>query len=60
LSIDNDTFTCDNSGENTVILTVTDAAGNTSTCEAIVTVAECAMPCCGTNDELSIAVSSGF
>lgn len=38
LELDNDTFTCDDLGENTVVLTVTDNSGNTSTCEATVTV----------------------
>ncbi len=38
LAIDNDTFTCNELGENTVILTVTDNAGLTSECNAIVTV----------------------
>ncbi|WP_299148130.1 HYR domain-containing protein [uncultured Dokdonia sp.] len=38
LSTDITTFTCDNLGENTVILTATDASGNSTTCEAIVTV----------------------
>ncbi|HLF64408.1 MAG TPA: T9SS type A sorting domain-containing protein [Saprospiraceae bacterium] len=38
LSVDPSTFTCDDVGENIVVLTVTDDSGNTSTCTAIVTV----------------------
>lgn len=38
LEIDITTFDCTNLGENTVVLTATDAAGNTSSCTAIVTV----------------------
>lgn len=37
------TFTCNNIGENTVTLTVTDIAGNSSTCNAVVTVAPAAI-----------------
>lgn len=35
-----DTFDCDDIGDNVVVLTVTDEAGNSSTCSAIVTVEE--------------------
>lgn len=38
LSVSKTTFACANIGANTVILTVTDASGNTSTCTAVVTV----------------------
>ena len=38
LSLDIDTFTCDNVGPNTATLTVTDNTGNTATCTATVTV----------------------
>jgi gliding motility-associated-like protein len=38
------TFDCSNVGENTVILTVTDVNGNTSTCESIVTVEDNTAP----------------
>ncbi len=38
LSLDNEDFTCDDVGANTVVLTVTDNNGNTSTCSATVTV----------------------
>jgi choice-of-anchor B domain-containing protein len=36
--LDNNTFTCDNLGNNTVNLTVFDTAGNSDSCSAIVTV----------------------
>jgi predicted extracellular nuclease len=38
LGISKSNFDCSNIGENTVILTVTDAAGNSSTCDAVVMV----------------------
>ena len=38
LSLDNNSFTCDNIGENTVTLTATDASGNTSSKTATVNV----------------------
>ncbi len=38
MELDITTFTCDDLGENTVVLTITDDAGNISTCEAIVTI----------------------
>ncbi len=37
-SVNVDTFTCENIGENTVTLTVTDSGGNTDTCEAVITI----------------------
>jgi PKD repeat protein len=37
-------FTCDSAGENTVLLTVYDNVGNTSTCEATVTVLDTVKP----------------
>ncbi len=37
-TVDIDAFTCEDLGENTVVLTVTDQSGNSSTCEATVTV----------------------
>jgi len=42
--LDIDTFDCSNIGENTVVLTVTDVNGNTSTCTAIVTVEDNTAP----------------
>ena len=38
LSVDIDTFGCDDLGDNDVVLTVTDNNGNVSTCTAVVTV----------------------
>ncbi len=38
LSIDNDSFNCNDLGANTVMLTVSDNSGNSSTCSATVTV----------------------
>ena len=40
LSIDVDSFDCTNLGANTVILTVTDGSGNSSTADAVVTVVD--------------------
>ena len=39
-----DTFSCDDIGENTVTLTISDASGNTATCEAIVSVLDTINP----------------
>jgi hypothetical protein len=44
LSVSPNTFTCADVGTQTVTLTVTDAAGNTSTCEATVTVEDTIPP----------------
>lgn len=38
VSLDTDTFTCDDLGENIVVITATDSAGTMSSCTAIVTV----------------------
>jgi hypothetical protein len=43
-SINNDTFDCNDIGTNSVILTVTDATGNTDTCTSIVTVEDNTLP----------------
>jgi len=42
--VDINTFSCDDIGENLVILTITDAAGNMATCEAIVSVVDTINP----------------
>ena len=64
LEIDRDLFLCDDIGDNTVTLTVTDESGNTSSCEAIVNVSDpnnyCTDPCCASSEELSHAVETGF
>lgn len=44
LSLDQTSFTCANEGANTVTLTVTDQAGNQSTCNATVTVVDTTSP----------------
>jgi hypothetical protein len=44
LAINNDDFDCSNVGDNNVILTVTDGAGNVSTCVATVTVVDNTAP----------------
>ncbi len=38
LSLDIDTFDCDDIGNNPVVLTVTDPSGNTATCNAVITI----------------------
>ncbi|WP_339702463.1 HYR domain-containing protein, partial [uncultured Marixanthomonas sp.] len=43
-SLDQDTFTCADVGENTVTLTVTDEEGNSSTCTATVTIEDNTAP----------------
>lgn len=43
-SIDIDTFDCTNVGPNNVVLTVTDASGNSSSCTAVVTVEDNVLP----------------
>lgn len=62
------TFNCANAGPNTVVLTVSDASGNTSTCNATVTIPTPAAPvitasgsttfCSGSN--VTLTGSSGF
>ena len=44
ISVSPSSFTCANVGPNTVTLTVTDPAGNTSTCTAVVTVQDNTVP----------------
>ena len=48
--LDRTSFNCEDIGENEVVLTVTDGSGNTSTCTAIVTVADTVKPKCETTD----------
>ncbi len=50
LEVDPDTFGCDEVGENGVVLTVTDQAGNSTTCTATVTVLDNSMPVCMAQD----------
>lgn len=46
LSLSPSSFTCDNTGSNSVILTATDNSGNSSTCTAEITVLDDTNPCC--------------
>jgi|GEM_PF-3347452 len=50
LTLDEDTFTCDETGANTVVLTVTDPDGNTGTCTATVMVMDDDTPMCMTQN----------
>ena len=50
LSPENFEFDCSQLGVNTVVMTVTDMAGNTSTCTATVTVNETVAPTCSIED----------
>ena len=43
-SLDLTTFTCDDIGDNTVVLTITDQAGLVSTCNAVITVVDTMAP----------------
>jgi hypothetical protein len=44
LSLDNNSFDCDNVGSNTVVLTATDGSNNSANCNAIITVEESTNP----------------
>ncbi|MCG8331260.1 MAG: HYR domain-containing protein [Chitinophagales bacterium] len=44
ISLDKTTFDCDNVGTNTVVLTITDASGNASSCTATVTINDVTAP----------------
>ena len=57
LSIDINTFSCTDIGENTVVLTVIDEAGNTATCDAFVTIEDKLAPICNTQD-ITVELSS--
>ena len=50
LSLDNNSFSCSDVGANTVTLTVTDNNGNTSTCQATITVEDNIAPTALCND----------
>lgn len=56
LTLDISDFNCDHLGENSVLLIVTDASGNTSVCDATVTIEdklEACFDCCATSEMLS-------
>ena len=55
-SIDRDDFDCDDIGDNTVVLTVTDASGLSSTCESTVTIIEENPPVAVCND-ITVAIT---
>jgi hypothetical protein len=52
------TFDCSNLGDNTVTLTVTDASGNSSTCDAVVTVKDVTAPTAACKS-ITITLSGG-
>lgn len=49
-TLDISSFDCSNVGENTVTLTVTDGSSNSSTCTAVVTIADVTSPMANCND----------
>lgn len=51
LSLNNSSFTCDNLGANTITLTATDNNGNSSTCQATVTVEDSIAPTARCQDQ---------
>ena len=57
--IDIDTFSCDNIGEVLVTLTVADAAGNTDTCIAVVSVLDTINPIITCPDDITVDTGSG-
>ena len=57
--IDIDTFSCDNIGEVLVTLTVADAAGNTDTCIAVVSVLDTINPVITCPDDITVDTGSG-
>ena len=59
-SIDLDTFDCNDIGTNSVVLTVTDAAGNTDTCTSVVTVEDSILPTVICQDLTAQLDASGF
>ncbi len=60
MSIDVDTFTCDNLGQEIpVTLTVTDAVGNTAECTTLVTVIDSSTPVALCKDTYTIALQNG-
>ena len=58
LSLDEDTFTCDDLGPNMVTLVVTDTSGNSSNCTAIVTVEDAFAPVASCQD-ISVTLGPG-
>lgn len=58
-TLSQDTFTCDDLGENSVVLTVADAAGNSATCEATVVVVDTTAPVIQLQGNASVVVECG-
>ncbi|MBK8969770.1 MAG: HYR domain-containing protein [Lewinellaceae bacterium] len=59
LGIDNGSFDCDDLGANIVILTATDAADNTASCMAVVTVVDKIAPTISCPDPLTAVCAAG-
>ncbi|MBP7075888.1 MAG: T9SS type A sorting domain-containing protein, partial [Bacteroidales bacterium] len=58
MTVEPNTFICENVGDNTVILTVTDIHGNNSTCEALVKVEDNIIPTFTRPDDITIYTDS--
>ena len=58
-SLSKTAFNCSNLGSNTVIFTATDAAGNTATCSAIVTIEDKIAPIITCPNNISVTLGSG-
>ncbi len=59
LSLDSTSFDCSDIGDNTVVLTVTDDNGNSSTCSATVTITDVEKPIAVCNDTILYLDNSG-
>ncbi|MGB1039600.1 MAG: hypothetical protein ACPGVD_01855, partial [Flavobacteriales bacterium] len=59
MTIDKDTFRCADAGPNTVTLTVTDSAGNVSTCTSVVTVLDTVTPVANCFADTTIYLDAG-
>ncbi|MCB0626664.1 MAG: hypothetical protein KDC43_22790, partial [Saprospiraceae bacterium] len=58
LSLDKMNFSCDDLGDNPVVLTVTDIYGNSATCNATVTVTDPLMPTIGCPADINAIATS--
>lgn len=58
-TISQNTFNCSNVGENTVILTLEDEAGNMATCEAIVTILDTVAPVITCPEDITVYTDEG-
>ena len=59
ITVDPDTFGCDDIGDNTVNITVFDGSGNTSTCTATVTIIDTMTQLCTAHDTILILDENG-